>query len=77
MSDRVANAGQEAAARMQGTSSDAANRAQDAGRQLYNQASGQAQQAAGQYSDFVKEQPVLVTLGALAVGYVIGRLTSN
>jgi ElaB/YqjD/DUF883 family membrane-anchored ribosome-binding protein len=77
MSDQFKDAGQEAAARMQGAASDMADQVQDTGRQLYKQASGQAQQAAGQYSDFVKSQPALVTLAALAVGYLLGRLTSN
>ncbi|HBK04924.1 MAG TPA: CsbD family protein [Acetobacteraceae bacterium] len=43
---------------------------------LYNQASGQAQQAAAQFSDVVKAQPVVATLVALAIGYVLGRLTA-
>ncbi len=43
---------------------------------LYNQASGQAQQAAAQFSDVVKAQPVVASLVALAIGYVLGRLTA-
>jgi uncharacterized protein YjbJ (UPF0337 family) len=43
---------------------------------LYNQASGQAQQAAGQFTDMVKSQPVTAALVALAIGYVLGRLTA-
>jgi uncharacterized protein YjbJ (UPF0337 family) len=43
---------------------------------LYNQASGQAQQAAGQFTDVVKAQPIMATLVAVAVGYVLGRLTA-
>lgn len=43
---------------------------------LYNQASGQAQQAAGQFTDMVKSQPITAALVALAIGYVLGRLTA-
>jgi uncharacterized protein YjbJ (UPF0337 family) len=42
----------------------------------YNQVAGQAQQAAAQFSDVVKAQPVVSTLVALAVGYLLGRLTA-
>ncbi len=43
---------------------------------LYNQASGQAQQAAAQFSDVVKAQPIVASLVALGIGYVLGRLTA-
>jgi ElaB/YqjD/DUF883 family membrane-anchored ribosome-binding protein len=43
---------------------------------LYNQVSGQAQQATAQFSDVVKAQPVVASLVALAIGYVLGRLTA-
>jgi ElaB/YqjD/DUF883 family membrane-anchored ribosome-binding protein len=77
MSEKIMDAGQEAAARMQGVASDTAERIQGTGRQLYSQASGQSQQAAGQLSNLVKEQPVSITLAALVIGYVLGRLTAD
>ena len=43
---------------------------------LYNQAAGQAQQAAAQFSDVIKAQPIVAILVAAAVGYVFGRLTA-
>jgi ElaB/YqjD/DUF883 family membrane-anchored ribosome-binding protein len=43
---------------------------------LYNQAAGQTQQAAAQFSDVIKSQPVVSILVAAAVGYVLGRLTA-
>jgi len=43
---------------------------------LYNQAAGQAQQAAAQFSDVIKAQPIVSILVAAAVGYVFGRLTA-
>ncbi|WP_428487000.1 CsbD family protein [Rhodopila sp.] len=43
---------------------------------MYNQAAGQAQQAASQVSDLIKEQPIVATLLAVGVGYILGRLTS-
>jgi len=73
--------------RVEGTARDFGGRAQegvgnltgDAKTQaqgLYNQASGQPQQAAGQFSDVIKSQPIVATLIAVAVGYVLGRLTA-
>jgi uncharacterized protein YjbJ (UPF0337 family) len=73
--------------RVEGTARDFGGRAQEAvgnltgdaktqAQGLYNQASGQAQQAAGQFSDLIKSQPIVSTLIAVAVGYVLGRLTS-
>lgn len=43
---------------------------------LYNQAAGQAQQAAGQFSDMIKSQPIASAMIALGIGYILGRLTS-
>lgn len=73
--------------RVEGTARDFGGRAQEAvgnltgdaktqAQGLYNQASGQAQQAAGQLSDVIKSQPIVSALIAVAVGYVLGRLTS-
>jgi uncharacterized protein YjbJ (UPF0337 family) len=41
-----------------------------------NQGYGQAQQAAGQASDVIREQPLTAALIALGIGFVIGRLTA-
>ena len=73
--------------RVEGTAQEFGGRAQEAvgnltgdaktqAQGLYNQASGQAQQAAGQFSDLIKSQPIVSTLIAVAVGYVLGRLTA-
>ncbi|MFL5288695.1 MAG: CsbD family protein [Rhodopila sp.] len=73
--------------RVEGTARDLGGRAQEAvgnlagdtrtqAQGLYNQASGQAQQAAGQFSDLIKSQPIVSTLVAVAIGYVLGRLTA-
>ncbi|HQT75500.1 MAG: CsbD family protein [Rhodospirillales bacterium 20-64-7] len=73
--------------RVEGTARDFGGRVQEAvgnmtgdtktqAQGLYNQASGQAQQAAGQFTDMVKSQPLTAALVALAVGYVLGRLTA-
>jgi uncharacterized protein YjbJ (UPF0337 family) len=73
--------------RIQGTAREFGGRAQEAvgnltgdtrtqAQGLYNQASGQAQQAAGQVSDLIKAQPIVATLIAAGVGYLLGRLTS-
>ena len=73
--------------RMEGTARDFGGRVQETvgnvtgdtrtqAQGLYNQATGQAQQAAAQFSDVVKAQPLVATLVALAIGYVLGRLTA-
>jgi uncharacterized protein YjbJ (UPF0337 family) len=73
--------------RMQGTARDFGGRVQEAvgnvtgdtrtqAEGLYNQASGQVQQSAGQLSDMIKSQPLTAALVALGVGYVLGRLTA-
>jgi uncharacterized protein YjbJ (UPF0337 family) len=72
---------------MQGTARDFGGRAQEAvgnltgdaktqADGLYNQAAGQAQNAAGQFSEVIKSQPIVSALVALGIGYVLGRLTS-
>jgi uncharacterized protein YjbJ (UPF0337 family) len=43
---------------------------------LYNQAAGQAQQQVARLSDVIKEQPIAAVVVAVAVGYLLGRLTS-
>jgi uncharacterized protein YjbJ (UPF0337 family) len=43
---------------------------------LYNQAAGQAQQQVARLSDVIKDQPIAAVLVAVAVGYLLGRLTS-
>jgi uncharacterized protein YjbJ (UPF0337 family) len=73
--------------RMQGTARDIGGKVQegvgnftgDAKTQaegLYNQAAGQAQNAAGQFSEVIKSQPIVSALVALGIGYILGRLTS-
>ncbi|HEY2599053.1 MAG TPA: CsbD family protein [Candidatus Dormibacteraeota bacterium] len=43
---------------------------------LYNQAAGQAQQQVARLSDVIKDQPIAAVVVAVAVGYLLGRLTS-
>jgi uncharacterized protein YjbJ (UPF0337 family) len=43
---------------------------------MYNQAAGQAQEAVGQVSDLIKEQPLTAVLIAAGIGYILGRLTA-
>ena len=42
---------------------------------LYNQAAGQAQQQVARLSDVIKDQPIAAVVIAVAVGYLLGRLT--
>jgi uncharacterized protein YjbJ (UPF0337 family) len=76
MNDRVEGAAREFGGRVQEAVGDVTGDTRTQAQGLYNQASGQAQQAAGQFADVVKAQPIAVTLVALAVGYVLGRLTA-
>ena len=43
---------------------------------LYNQAAGQTQQQVARLSDLIKDQPMASVLVAVAIGYLLGRLTS-
>ncbi len=76
MNDRVEGTAREFGGRMQEAVGDVTGDSKTQAQGLYNQATGQAQQAAAQFSDVVKAQPVVATLIALAIGYVLGRLTA-
>jgi uncharacterized protein YjbJ (UPF0337 family) len=76
MNDRVEGAAREFGGRVQEAAGNLTGDARTQAQGVYNQASGQAQQAAAQFSDVVKAQPVVATLVALAIGYMLGRLTS-
>ncbi len=76
MNDRVEGAAREFGGRVQEAAGNLSGDARTQAQGMYNQASGQAQQAAAQFSDVVKAQPMVATLVALAIGYMLGRLTS-
>jgi uncharacterized protein YjbJ (UPF0337 family) len=76
MNDRVEGTAREFGGRVQEAAGDLTGDARTQAQGLYNQAAGQAQQAAGQFSDVVKAQPIMATLVAVAIGYVLGRLTA-
>ncbi len=76
MNDRLEGTAREFGGRVQEAAGAVTGDAKTRADGLYNQASGQAQQAAAQFSDVVKAQPVVATLVALAIGYVLGRLTA-
>jgi uncharacterized protein YjbJ (UPF0337 family) len=76
MNDRVEGTAREFGGRVQETVGNVTGDAKTQAQGLYNQAAGQAQQAAAQFSDVVKAQPVVASLVALGLGYVLGRLTS-
>lgn len=76
MSDRVEGTAREFGGRVQEGVGNLTGDTKTQAQGLYNQASGQAQQAAAQFSDVVKAQPVVASLVALAIGYVLGRLTA-
>ncbi len=76
MNDRVEGTAREFGGRVQETVGNLAGDQKTQAEGLYNQAAGQAQQAAAQFSDVIKSQPVVSTLVAVAIGYVLGRLTA-
>ncbi len=76
MSDRLEGTARDMGGRVQETVGDMTGDTKTQAQGLYNQASGQAQQAAGQISDLIKDQPIVATLLAIGFGYVLGRLTS-
>jgi uncharacterized protein YjbJ (UPF0337 family) len=76
MSDRVEGTARDFGGRVQETVGNVTGDTRTQAQGLYNQATGQAQQAAGQFTDMVKAQPLTATLIALAVGYILGRLTA-
>ncbi len=76
MNDRVEGTAREFGGRIQEAAGDLTGDAKTQAQGMYNQASGQAQQAAAQFSDVVKAQPIVASLVALAIGYILGRLTA-
>jgi uncharacterized protein YjbJ (UPF0337 family) len=76
MDDRVEGAAREFGGRVQEAVGNVTGDSKTQAEGLYNQASGQAQQAAAQFSDVVKAQPIVASLVALAIGYILGRLTA-
>ena len=76
MSDGVEGTAREFGGRTQEAVGNLTGDAKTQAQGLYNQAAGQAQQAAAQFSDVIKAQPIVAVLVAAAVGYVFGRLTA-
>lgn len=76
MDDRTEGTARDFGGRVQETVGNLTGDTKTQAQGLYNQASGQAQQAAGQFADVVKAQPVIATVAALAIGYILGRLTA-
>ena len=76
MNDRVEGTAREFGGRVQEGVGNLTGDTKTQAEGLYNQATGQAQQAAAQFSDVVKAQPIVAAMVALAIGYVLGRLTA-
>ncbi|MGE0223618.1 MAG: CsbD family protein [Acetobacteraceae bacterium] len=76
MSDRMEGTAREMGGRVQEGVGNFTGDAKTQAQGLYNQAAGQAQQATGQMSEMIREQPIASALIALAIGYVLGRLTA-
>jgi uncharacterized protein YjbJ (UPF0337 family) len=76
MTDRVEGTVREFGGRVQEAVGNVTGDTKTQAQGLYNQAAGQAQQAASQLTDVVKAQPVVAAVVALGLGYLIGRLTA-
>ena len=76
MNDRIEGTAREFGGRVQEAVGNVTGDGRTQAEGLYNQAAGQAQQAAAQFSDVVKAQPIVASLVALGIGYVLGRLTA-
>jgi uncharacterized protein YjbJ (UPF0337 family) len=76
MNDRVEGTAREFGGRVKEAVGDVTGDSKTQAQGLYDQAAGQAQQAASQFTDVVKAQPIVATFVALALGYVLGRLTA-
>jgi uncharacterized protein YjbJ (UPF0337 family) len=76
MNDRIEGVAREFGGRMQEAVGNVTGDSRTQAQGVYNQAAGQAQQVAGQIGDAVKAQPLLASLVALGIGYVLGRLTA-
>jgi uncharacterized protein YjbJ (UPF0337 family) len=75
-SNTIGGTAREAVGRVQETVGDVIGDGRTRARGMANQGYGQAQQAAGQAADMIREQPITVALVALAVGYILGRMTA-
>jgi uncharacterized protein YjbJ (UPF0337 family) len=76
MNDRIEGIAREVGGRVQEGVGKLTGDTQTQAEGATNRVAGQAQQAAAQFSDVIKAQPVVSTLVAVAIGYVLGRLTA-
>lgn len=76
MSDRVEGIAREFGGRVQEGIGKVAGDPKTEAEGHINRVSGQAQQVAAQFGDVVKAQPIVATVVAVAIGYILGRLTA-
>jgi uncharacterized protein YjbJ (UPF0337 family) len=76
MDDHIEGKAQTFTGRVQETVGNAIGDRDTEARGAYNQAAGQAKQAAADITDTIKAQPILSALVALGIGYLIGRFTA-
>lgn len=72
--NRVSGTARDAYGRAQETVGNIVGDARTQARGKVNQVRGQAEDAAGQVSDFVRDQPLTAVLIGVGVGYLLGRL---
>jgi uncharacterized protein YjbJ (UPF0337 family) len=69
-------AAREMAGRVQEKVGELAGDAKTQAQGLYDQAAGQAERQVARLSDVIKDQPIAAVIVAMAIGYLLGRLTS-
>ncbi|MBO1074080.1 CsbD family protein [Roseomonas marmotae] len=71
---RVTGAARDAFGRVQEAAGNLTGDSRTQARGMYNQAHGQAENALGQLSDCIREQPLTSVLIGAGIGYVLGRM---
>jgi uncharacterized protein YjbJ (UPF0337 family) len=74
MSDRVQGNIRNMAGRAQEAVGDAVGDTRTQARGVYNQAAGQAQDAAGQVGDMIRDQPITAAAICIGIGYILGKI---
>jgi uncharacterized protein YjbJ (UPF0337 family) len=74
--NRIEGAARELGGRAQDAVGNAIGDSRTQARGVLNQGYGQAQNAAGQLNDTIRDQPLLSAAIAVGIGFILGRLTA-
>jgi uncharacterized protein YjbJ (UPF0337 family) len=76
MSEKVEGTARELGGRVQEAVGEATGDTRMQARGVYNQAAAQAKEQVVRLSEAIRDQPLTAALAALALGYILGRLTA-